>query len=104
MTDRHLKVLIDTCIGAAAEWWMIGIHLGFQGNELKIIENTPTLIPRGTKGFLCEMLTKWLKWFPPNHPLPTIGKLAKALRKVGEESLAHNLEERLRSMLKLFCP
>ena len=93
LTEIHLSFLLDKLKCAAAEWSMIGLKLGFKYSELKSIENTATLIVRGPVGYLCEMLVQWLKWSPPNHPLPTIEDLVQALRGVGEEILALNLQE-----------
>lgn len=93
LTERHLSFLLDKLKCAATEWWRIGLELCFQDSELRIIEHTPTLIIRGPIGYLREVLAQWLKWSPPNHPLPTIENLVHALRGAGEESLALNLEE-----------
>jgi len=98
LTERHLSFLLDILKSAAVQWWRIGIGLNFKESELKIIENTPTLIPRGPIGYFCEMLMQWLKWSPPNHSLPTIEDLVHALRVAGEEGLTLNLEEKLESM------
>ena len=40
-----------------------------------------------------EMLSRWLKWAPSNHPWPTLEGLALALNKAGKESLAYDLKE-----------
>lgn len=99
LTERHLKFLLDILKCAAGQWWRIGIGLHFKDCEIKSIENSPTLISRGPVGYLYDMLSQWLKWSPPNHPSPTIENLVHALQYAGEESLAFDLEEKLRSML-----
>jgi len=43
-------------------------------------------------GYFREMLSQWLKWSPPNHPPPTVHNLASALRRIGEEATAFQLE------------
>ena len=77
------------------KWELIGIALGFDPEDLKIIEQTPTLISQGPVTYFKEMLLQWLKWAPPNHNLPTISSLCSALRSpnVGNEKIAKDLKE-----------
>ena len=76
------------------KWELIGIALGFDPEDLKIIEQTPTLIPQGPVAYFKEMLLQWLKWAPSNHNLPTISSLCSALRSpnVGNEKIAKDLK------------
>ena len=64
-------------------------------SELKVIENTPTIAVGGPEACFTEMLSRWLKWAPPNHEFPSGHALAEALRSplVKEEELAYNLEQ-----------
>ena len=50
---------VDVC--TAAKWREIGTHLGFLQEELDVIESTPELQMLGPKGFLSELLSKWLR-------------------------------------------
>ena len=76
------------------KWELIGIALGFDPEDLKIIEQTPTLIPQGPVAYFKEMLLQWLKWAPSNHNLPTVSSLCSALRSpnVGNEKIAKDLK------------
>lgn len=93
LTEIHLNSLLDELESAATKWSRIGLKLGFKYSELESIKNTATLIVQRPIEYLREMLAQWLKWASPNHPDPTIKKLVQALRGVGEERLALNLEQ-----------
>ena len=85
---------------AAAKWRQIGVALGFQPDVLNVIEEEN----RG-KPFNCftDLLSRWLKWAPPKHKLPTLETLADALREgtVGEERVAYNLEQDFQHTCKI---
>ena len=70
---------------------MIGGTLGILDSDLSIIQHTPLLVQGGPLAYFREMLTQWLRWAPPNHPVPTVETLALALQKNGHEALAANL-------------
>ena len=76
---------------AASQWKTIGDTLGFLDFNLTEIQHSPLLIPEGTPGYFREMLSRWLRWAPPNHPWPTIEKLEMALQSSGQENLALQL-------------
>lgn len=91
ISDKYLKDILSLLVKVAYLWYTIGIYLGFSDGELKTIQSMPSLYTEGVEGFLREMLSRWLRWTPPMHPLPTIEHLANALRKVGQVELAQTL-------------
>ena len=93
LSVRDLSVLTRTLKGAAARWKTIGLALGFLDDELTIIQRKPLLIPEGDTGYFRDMLSRWLKWAPPNHRWPTLEVLAAALNEAGEECLAYDLKQ-----------
>jgi len=78
---------------AAPEWEEIGLALGFLYDELTTIEQNPLLKPKGSTGYITEMLNQWLKWAPPKHEWPTLSALAVALQKTKYEHIAAKLSE-----------
>ena len=74
---------------AAAEWRDVGRKLGFTRDELDDIVTHPGL--HRVKDYMDELLSRWLKRAPPNHPLPCVEDLATALRSVGEDRTAYGL-------------
>ena len=100
LTMKDLRTLLTVLHGATTQWEFIGLALGFDPEDLKIIEQTPTLIPKGPVAYLKEMLHQWLKWCPPNHDRPTISSLCEALRdpNVGNERLADTLKDKLKAL------
>lgn len=76
---------------AAAKWREIGLVLKFSTDELDIIAATSG----NSFPIACftDLLSRWLRWAPPKHYLPTLETLAAALRKdnVGQERMAYNL-------------
>ena len=91
LREENLAILLDTIKPATPQWRDIGLALGFQNYELTTIERTPLLIPEGLTGYFREMLSRWLKWAPPNHSWPTLGTLGLALQRSGHEGLAVQL-------------
>ena len=79
----------------AAKWRALGRELGFTYNDLGDVVRCPSL--HEDKDYMEELLSRWLKWAPPNHPLPCVEDLATALRSVGEEITAYNLEGMMES-------
>ena len=100
LTTKDLQTLLTVLHGATTQWELIGLALGFDPEDLKIIEQMPTLIPKGPVAYLKEMLHQWLKWCPPNHDRPTISSLCKALRSptVGNECLANTLKDEIKAL------
>ena len=91
LTEKDLYQLTDTLRAAAPQWRVIGGTLGILDSDLTIIQHTPLLVQEGPPAYFREMLTQWLKWAPPNHPVPTVQTLALALQKNGHETLAADL-------------
>ena len=75
---------------AVANRRALGRELGFTHTELT--EVTRRLGLHGDKDYIDEMLSRWLKRAPPNHPLPCVEDLATALCSVGEERTAYDIE------------
>ena len=80
---------------AAAKWRHVGRALKFSYNELRAIANERSL--KTSEHYMQELLSRWLKRAPPNHPLPCVEDLATALRSVGEERTAHDLIQMMES-------
>lgn len=72
-------MLITILDGVASKWKEIGLALNFSSGDLTCIEQTPTLIVRGPKGYFQELIRQWLEWTPPEHNLPTVTALRDAL-------------------------
>ena len=91
--EGYLRMLITILDGVATKWKEIGVVLNFSSGDLNAIEQTPTLIVKGPKGYFHELVRQWLEWTPPDHNLPTITTLYDALRDplVNEPVLAEDL-------------
>ena len=76
---------------ACSEWREIGMNLGFTENELSAIPREPGRTQE--LHYYSAMLMKWLNWAPPKHYLPSIQRLSSALREVGKERVAFELEQ-----------
>jgi hypothetical protein len=100
LATKDLHTLLTALHEATTKWELIGLALGFDPEDLKIIEQTPTLIPKGPLAYLQEMLHQWLKWCPPSHNWPTVSFLCEALRSptVGNECLADTLKDRIKAL------
>ena len=92
LAEQDLHILTEIVRSATPQWRTIGGCLGLLHSDLTIIQQSPLLIQEGAIGYFREMLSQWLKWAPPNHPLPTLEALVVALRTSGHESLAVNLK------------
>ena len=93
LTTKDLHILTSILKAAAPQWQTIGGALGFENDDLIIIQRKPLLFQEGDTGYFREMLSQWLKWAPPNHHWPTITALEGAVRDSGHESLAYNFRE-----------
>ena len=95
--EDHCTQLFRLTKKAADKWRVIGRELGF-GDELdKIVRE---LGRHGDEDYYEAMLKRWLDWAPPNHSYPTLSALVAAIRAVGKERLANELEGEGK---KLFC-
>ena len=92
--DSHAEIFHLTK-KACSEWMCIGMQLGFTHNELSAI----TRVPGHTQEehYYSAMLMKWLDWAPPKHYSPTVQKLSSALREVGKERVAYDLDKHYRT-------
>ena len=75
----------------SAKWRDVGEALQFSYDQLETIAYKRSL--KTDEHYMQEFLSRWLKWAPPNHPLPCVEDLATALRSVGEERIAYHLME-----------
>ena len=91
LREHDLTPLLGFVGRAAAMWKRIGVALKFSKNVLDDIAATSG----NSSPIDCftDLLSRWLRWAPPNHDLPTLETLAKALRDgtVGEEKMASEL-------------
>ena len=88
LSINNLDLIYDLVKEDSANWYRIGLKLGFQAGELTAIQNKPLLIVEGTEGYLRELLTRWLK---RDNPPPYLHVLAEAIYKAGNESLGIGL-------------
>ena len=93
LSEHHLHRLLRFVKGAAPKWREMGLALGFSNDVLDAIAAKPENVSRGAIACFIDLLSRWLKWAPPNHDLPTVKTLAEALREgtVGEERMAYDL-------------
>ena len=66
------------------------MELGFTDKELTSMVHEPGRT--GEDDYYSALLGWWLDWAPPNHPSPSIQQLSAALREVGKEKLANDLD------------
>ena len=96
LSRKDHQWLSEAVSEAAANWRDIGKALEFSHDQLKTIANAKSL--NTDEHYMDELLSRWLKWAPPNHPkLPCVEDLATALRAVGEERTAYNLMQMMES-------
>ena len=79
----------------SVKWRDVGVALGFSFDKLEPIANKGSL--NTDEHYMQELLSRWLKWAPPNHPLPCLEDLATALRSVEEERTAYDLMQIMES-------
>lgn len=48
----------------ATNWKELGTALGFNDNELELIQNEPLLLMQSPKSYLRKLLSQWLQWGP----------------------------------------
>ena len=77
---------------ASDDWRGIGIELGFTDKELTSIVHEPGRTRE--RDYYFGMLERWLDWAPPNHDPPSIQQLSAALREVGKEKQANDLDKK----------
>lgn len=95
LNEDHLQPLLRFVGRAAARWRTVGVALHFSKSVLDTIAATNENMVGGPTACFTDLLSRWLKWAPPKHSLPTLETLAEALREdtVGEERIAYDLEQ-----------
>ena len=88
-SSNHTEIFRATS-KASENWKDVGRELGFTEEQLSCIVREPGRT--GERDYYSAMLQKWLNWAPPNHPSPSIQQLSAALREVGKEKLANDLD------------
>ena len=88
-SSNHTEILRVTK-AASEDWRGIGMELGFTDKELTSMVHEPGRTRE--RDYYSAMLGRWLDWAPPNHPSPSIQQLSAALREVGKEKLANDLD------------
>ena len=127
LSGKHHTQLLEMTRNAADRWLAIGIELGFKNNELD--DMLPTSRSHfynkgryyrdemyygdeiyygdemcyGDEVCYAAMLRRWLDWAPPNHSPPTLSALVAAMRAVGIEGVAFNLELRGQELTGKCC-
>lgn len=84
---------------ASSDWKRIGLGLRLSTDTIRDIERTPVLIVEGPTGYYQEVLRQWLL---KDDPKPTVGELAAALNKVGRETEALELPDKVAEKLGRF--
>ena len=104
LSSNHHTLLLEMTRKAADRWRAIGIELGFKKYELDdmLLSSRNHLYEEsrsygdemyyGKEVCYAAMLRRWLDWAPPNHSPPTLSALVAAMRAVGMESVAFDLE------------
>ena len=95
LSRKDHQGLCEAVSEAAANWRALGRELGFTHDELTEVIRCSGL--HGDKDYMDELLSRWLRWAPPKHPLPCVEDLATALRSVGEERTAYDLMQMMES-------
>ena len=87
-SSKHTEIFKVTK-AAGEKWRAIGMELGFTEDELSSI--TREAGRTGEEDYYSAVLRRWLDWAPPNHTHPSIEQLSLALRTVGKEKQALDL-------------
>ena len=77
------------------------MELGFETDELDAIVREPGR--HGEEDYFAAMLRRWLDWAPLRHRYPTLSSLVAAIRAVGKERLANDLEKQGRELCGTCC-
>ena len=95
LSEEDCSWLFQTVRKVSAKWRDVGEALKFSYDQLEAIAYERSL--RTDEHYMQELLSRWLKWAPPNHPLPCVEDLATALRSVEEERTAYDLMQMMES-------
>ena len=95
LKKSHYPSLISQLNNCTAKWREIGTHLGFQQEELNIIEARPLLLNTAPKSWLSTLLSEWMEWAPGDSRGSTkyanLGDLKSAVSKAGFGVVASGL-------------
>ena len=93
--EAHHLVIFEQLQKHSSDWMKIGTYLGFYPNELRKIQNSPSLFFSGPDVCLSTLLEKWLQWAPGDRrgskKFATLENLKLALSKAGFGATAHTL-------------
>ena len=95
LSEEDHRWLFQMIKKVSARWRDVGKALEFSYDQLEAIAYERSL--RTDERYMQELLSRWLKRAPPNHPLPCVEDLATALRSVGEERTAYDLMQMMES-------
>ena len=95
LSEEDHRWLFQSVRKVSAMWRDIGEALEFSYDQLETIADKRSL--KTDEHYMQELLSRWLKRAPPNHPLPCVEDLATALRSVGEERTAYDLMQMMES-------
>ena len=106
LSEHDLQLLLRFTKDAAPKWREIGLALGFSMGVLDAIAAKLENTSRGPVACFSDLLSRWLKFAPPKHRLPTPELLAEALREdtVGEERMALDLTQEFQCKSGVFLP
>ena len=95
LTESDIPYLRGKLDKHANKWRDIGLHLGFQQNELDNIQDRPLLLTHGPQSWQTAMLSEWLQWAPNDYrgssSFATLQTLKDALYKSGLGATASTL-------------
>ena len=92
LSEEDHRWLFQSIRKVSAKWRDVGEVLHFSYEQLEAIATKGSL--KTDEHYMQELMSRWLKRAPPNHPLPYVEDLATALRykSFGEERTAYDLE------------
>ena len=95
LTESDIPYLLGELDKHANKWRDIGLHLGFQQNELDNIQDQPVLFMHAPQSWQRAMLSEWLQWAPNDSrgssSFATLQTLKDALNKSGLGATASTL-------------
>ena len=95
LTESNMPHLLSKLDNHASKWRDVGMHLGFQQNELDNIQDRPVLFTHAPQSWQRAMLSEWLEWAPRDSrgssSFATLEALKDALYKSGLGATASTL-------------
>ena len=95
LSEEDHRWLFQKIRKVSAKWRDVGEVLEFSHDQLKAFTKEKSLDT--DEHYMQELLSRWLKRAPPNHPLPCVEDLATALRSVEEDRTAYDLMQMMES-------